>query len=314
MPQANPALITTGELLLYPTGLDWSTLAERILLADQGPTSVAQAIEQAKIIKLASEWVATYCEQPRGVQSTQQTETIRVARTGYFGARAWVDREGWLNFKGANLPITSVDQLQYAIPPGPLAYSDITESASFHIEGTYPQMFRVTEESQDWTWVKTGAIYTMWEYTAGYANARLTAAVTAGALKQLKVDTTQGWATSNAQNSEMLQYQNTLSIYDGVNTELNVPIVSVDDANHVTVANLAFAHDPTMDPGLTMGIGVSSLPESIKTATILACIHFAKARGAQALVMKTVGNIAAKSSIEILSMAEQALEPWVLKM
>jgi hypothetical protein len=313
--QANPRLITIGELLIYPTGLDWNTLAEKIGVQNQGPDSLAQAIEQAQIIKLASEWVANYCEQPRGLQSTQQIETIRIVRNGFFGARAWCDREGWLQFKAANLPVTTVDDFAFAIPPGPLSFQPLAVPAgSFVVEGTYPQQFRITENSRDWTWTKSAAIYGRWTYTAGYPNAVLTAAVTKGSNKQLTVDTTQGWSTNNPQNTEMAQYQGNLNIYDGVNTELNVPIVSVDDATHVTVASLANDHDPTTGAGKTMGIGVSSVPDSIKVATIQACIHFAKARGAQALVMKTMGTLAAKNSQEILSMAEQLLEPWVLKM
>ena len=305
-------LITTGELLLAPTGLDWSTLAEKLGLTDQDPSSAAQAIEQAFIIDSASEWVANFCEQTRGLQSTQQTEVARIARVAHFGTKAWVDSEGTLKFKAEGLPITSVDAMSYAMSPGPLVYNTIAPGST-QITGRHPQMFTISEMSSNWEPLKFSAAYLQVQYTAGYPNAVLTAAVTAGANKTLTVDSTLGMATSNTQNPEMLTYQSNLRIYDGLLSE-DVVVTSVLDATRITVANLVNAHDPTSGQGLVGGIGVSGLPRDIKWATIMAATHFARQRGTQAMTMNSArGSMASKSAGDLLSEAEFLLEPWVMK-
>ena len=297
-------LITPAELLLYPTGLDWQSIAESIGSVDEPAGSIYEVIEQTEIIKGASELVANYCNMPYGLAASTQTETAAIARVPFYGSKCWVDLNGYLNFKTENLPVINVTNIQYAIPPAPLSWVAYSPLAPM-IHGRYPQFLRIKDTTQDWSWAKFGC-YIQITYTAGWPNASISSSVTAGSNVIIPVDASLGASVTNSMNPEMQAFQNTLTIYDAAtNTQETVTVTAVPDATHIQVATLANNH--------AAGVRISSIPQDIKTACILYATHLGRERGVTALSMPSGRSLAAKGGDELMSDAEFLLEPFVVK-
>lgn len=295
-------LITPAELLLYPTGLDWLSIAEVTGTTDVAPNSVYETPEILEIIRSASELVANYCNMPRGLAATQQTETSAIARVGLFGAKCWVDLMGWLNFKCENLPVYAIDSFQYAIAPSPLVWTPYTLAPL--VIGRYPQFLRIRDMSQDWSWAKFGC-YVQLQYEAGWPNAQTTNSITAGSNVVIPVDSTLGFAITNTVNPEMLSFQNSATIFDAANNAQEVVTITAVGTGTITVATLANNH--------AAGVRISSVPQDVKNACILYATHLGRERGVTALTMPSGRSLATKGGDELISDAEFLLEPFVVK-
>lgn len=267
-------LVTVNELLQAPTGIDWASINEA------STASAAEIVEQSNIIDRASSWVSNYIYgRDARCDATTDTETARLARNH---TKAYVDNDGWLWFRTDMYPILSVSSMQWAVAgagDSPATYNALT-TANLQIYGEGYRTNRIADYSQDWSFLAGyGLIKTT--YVNGWPNATLSATANSSAsTTTLTVDTTLGMsAVAGA-------IGNTLTIYDGANTEV-VTVSSVTDGTHVVVSSLANAHTPSS----SNVVGISALPFDIKWGTIMACVHFARERGADAVVMQSSGNL-----------------------
>jgi hypothetical protein len=263
-----------------------------------------QTIEQSQIIDDASAWTGNFTNMPQGLHATTQVEVARVARAGFFGAKAFVDQDGWLNFRTDTLPVLSITQLQYAITPlaNPIVWTAVLPLTTL-VLGAYPQLWQLSDSSTDWTWARYSGAYVQATYTSGWPNAVTTAALTAGTSVSIPVDDSTGFAVSNTMNPVMTPFQSKVKIFDGSVSE-SVTVTSVPDSTHVVVATLANSHP-------TVGVRISSIPDDIRRAVIFACIQFAKERGAQAMIMGGSDTAVAHGGPEnSITTAEYLLEPY----
>ena len=269
-------LITAQELLEAPTGIDWGSISE------SGVAGTA-AIEQLNILDTVSAWIANEVEQPLGLHATTQTERGYVGRAAHQGAKAFVTSRGALVFRCDTLPICTITTLQFGFYPGPITYTSIDPTQSTIIRGSYPQVWKIEDYSQDWTTFQFGGstisptagaqMEVKLTYVSGWPNAILQANATAGSNVSLTVDSTLGMATAPYATG---QDNSTLTIYDGVNQEV-VTVQSITDTTHVVVNTLAHNH--------SSGVRISSMPGDIRQAAIFAAMHLARERGVDALVM-----------------------------
>lgn len=299
-------LITPGELLQFPTGVDWNALAE-----DAGATDPLQAIEQGILIDSISAWAGHYCGQPLGLHATTQTEQARVERAGTLPAKCIVDPSGNLHFWTTTLPVLSLGASQWAYLIAGLAWNPITpgnaqpgqSGASWLLWGDYPQQRHIELFDQDYSALKdTQRAVVQVQYTSGWANAVMSGGpYAAGSNVSIAVDTTLGMSSVAGAAG------NRVFIADGSASEW-VTVSGVTDATHFTCA-LANPHTPNANTV----IGVSAVPQDLKMAVIYACAAIARVRGVQAFQMKTEGvSEVAKSGgqEELMTLAEYHLNPY----
>ncbi len=287
-------LLTVTELLQAPTGVDWNTIAE-----NAGAASPVQAIEEANVIDRASAWVSAFCQQR--LDATTNSETARLARNM---AKTWVDRDGWLWFHTDLFPVLSVSAMSWAQAGAGMAPANFTAlvTANLQLYGDGGRVNRIADYSQDWSWLRTMTALIELTYVNGYPNAMLAANTPiAGSAVTLQVDTTLGMsATAGAVG-------NTLTIYDGANTEV-VTVQSVTDATHVVVTTLAHQHNAAPQ------IRVSALPADVNEAMVLACMDFARERGTMAWQMSGGGgegpSVTRPGTGGALEDAEYLLQPY----
>ena len=269
-------LVTVTELLQAPTGINWSSINEA------STATAAETVEQSNILDRASSWVSNYIYgRDARCDATTDTETARIARNH---TKCYVDNDGWMWFRTDMYPILSVSSMQWGIAgagDAPVTYNALTV-ANLQLYGEGYRVNRIADYSQDWSFLQGYGLIKA-TYVNGWPNATLLAAASSSASTvSLTVDTTLGMsAVAGALG-------NSLTIYDGANTEI-VTVSSVTDGTHVVVASLANAHTPSA----TNVVGLSALPSDIKWATICACIHFARERGTDAVVMAATGNVRA---------------------
>lgn len=288
-------IITASELLQAPTGFDWSSVAETT-----GANSTLDIIEQSNIIDRASAWVSTYLYGMYGrVDATSDTETARV---GNNSTKAFVDNQGWLWFRTSYHPVLTVTSMAWAYASagfGTLTYNSLT-AANCLIYGEGFRLNRIADISQDWRY-QGGPLMVKTTYVNGWPNATLSSSASSSASTvSLTVDTTVGMtAVAGA-------IGNVLTIYDGVVTE-NVTVSSVTNATQVVVTSMAYNHTPTgINP-----IGISAIPSDVKLATILACLHFARERGTDAVEMGTQSlRRTSGGGGDSLAEAEYILDPY----
>jgi hypothetical protein len=272
-------LITVNELLNAPTGVDWATIAEKLSVTDPG-----QLIEDSQIIDIASEECGNWTGMSAGLHAKTLSETKRVVRSGFFGARAFTDLDGWLNIAPDCIPIISVSMLEYALGGSPLAFTTVTP-LNLLIEGAYPMIWRITDFSKDWSFARLGGTVVKYTYVSGWANAVLTADAAHGDTT-IQVDDTTGFRVGPSENA---MPGDRPRIYDLAKTE-DVTVTGVVDPTHLAVTALANDHKAAD------GVGVSCLPPNIKWAAALACVHVARTRGVLAVLMGGGGTEGAGSS------------------
>ncbi|MHB8573545.1 MAG: hypothetical protein ACYDAY_11440 [Candidatus Dormibacteria bacterium] len=285
-------LITAQELIQAPTGFDWNTIAETT-----GATNALEAVEQANLIDRASDWVSNYCYMR--LDATTDNEQARVSRGA---TKAWVNRDGWLVFHTDYFPVLSVSAMSWAYAhagQGTLAFNALT-AANLILEGEGYRVNRVCDISQDWFSIGLDPGLVKLTYVNGWPNMVLGANAAAGSNVNLVVDTSLGCTSTPGSTG----IGATLTVYDGANTEV-VTVTAVPDATHVTVASLANNH--------SAGVRVSALPSDIAWATIQACLHFARGRGVDAVVMSGsagAGEQISEKGDEALAEAEYLLQPY----
>ncbi len=283
-------LITPSELLQAPTGIDWGTVGESAV------SGALQAIEQSKIIDRASDWIANYCTQR--LDCTQDTEQ---AILGGAYTKCWVDRNGFLWYRTDFFPILSVVSFQWGIAGSGSAPSQMNSVNVNNIvtQGEYNRKNRLFDYSQDWTWLEYGPGLLQVTYINGYPNAVTTAVMpAAGNSRTIVVDSTLGMtATAGA-------IGNQLTIYDGALTE-TITVQSVTDATHFVAASIANDHTASGN-----GLGISCVPDDVKEACILTCMHFARQRGVEAFVMGGGSAGPEMQASDALPEAEFLLQPY----
>lgn len=268
-------LVTITELLQAPTGIDWNAVNE------SSTTTAAESVEQSSLIDRASSRVSNYIY---GRDSRCDASTdVEVARVARNHTKAYVDNDGWLWFRTDMYPILSVTSMAWAIAgsgDAPATYNNLT-TANLQLYGEGNRVNRIGDYSQDWGFLNGyGLIKTT--YVNGWPNAVLATSVAAGSSVACTVDTTLGMtAVAGA-------IGNSLTIYDGANTEV-VTVASVTDSTNFVAATLANSHTPTS----TNVVGISAIPADIKWATILALIDLARVRGEDTMVM---GSVAVQST------------------
>lgn len=288
-------LITPDELLQAPTGFDWNDVAESV-----GATGPIEAIEQLRVIDRASAWASGYCfGRPSRLDASSDTETARLA-PGM--TKCWVDNRGWLWFKTDLFPVLSVTSMQWAIAAagqGALAYNTLN-TANLQLYGEGFRVRRIADFSQDWTWLRWGGMVQA-TVVDGWPNAVLTSSLSPGTNVTAQVDTTLGMTPTPGPTG----IGAALKIYDAAGTE-DVTVSSVTDATHVVLASVANTH--------AAGIGLSALPPDMKWAVTLACLHFGRIRGTDAVTFVadtgTTHTTSTKEDSDALAEAEALLDDF----
>jgi hypothetical protein len=185
--------------------------------------------------------------------------------------KAFVDNQGWLWFNTDFFPILSVTSFQWApAMPGQQGVSYIPLiAANIQMYGEGFRNRRLADYSQDWTFLKSGGMVQS-QYINGWPNAVLTAPLSSGVGQTATVDTTLGMTPTPGPMGIGAQ----LSIYDNVISE-DVVVSSVTDSTHVVLANVISPHQK--------GVGISALPSDARWGVILACLHFGRIRGTDAV-------------------------------
>lgn len=300
-------LVTALELLQYPSGIDWNTVAEDAAFADP-----RQAIEQGFILDTISSWAGEYTGMPLGLHAASITEQAPVPRAGMFPARVIVDSDGWLNFWAKTLPVLSLTSAQWAYVVPNLAWTPIVlgnplpnqGGASWVLYGDYPHQRQIVLFDQDYSSLKHQPSIFQCTYVSGWPNAIITGNtdIPAGTAVNIPVDTSLGMTAISG------LLGNSLFIADSGNSEY-VTVTAVPDATHVTVAQTLNDHRP----GNGSTIGVSAIPPDIKSAICIAAAGLARVRGAMAFQMNgsQVGEVMKSGGQEeALSIAEYMLNPY----
>ncbi len=283
-------LITPAELIQAATGIDWATIAET-----PGASAALQTIEQQNLIDRASGFIANFCHQRLDATTDNEQDIVSGIST-----KTWIDGNGWLWLRTDYFPVLSVSAMSWAVLGGGVPTYNALTPANLWIQGGGGFRFnRIADYSQDWRFARIGPLGIKLTYVNGWPNAILNNSVTAGSNKTLNVDTTLGMTPTPG----ITGIGQTLTIYDGVNTEV-VTVQSVTDGANFIVPTLQFAH--------AAGVRVSALPADIVEAMVLVCMEFARERGVDAIIMGG-GQSSAKGMAEgdALPKAEYILEPFV---
>jgi hypothetical protein len=223
-----------------------------------------------------------------------------------------VDRDGRITVWPNMAPIVNVQSVGYRLAPNvdfamiPLMYvqqfarrftvwniNTNTLSPALMLQG---QGFRYYSPYQ-MARLRDMPISLQYTYTNGYFNSTVSGGVIAGA------------QTITFRNATGLSVGSTFNIYDGADTEeyLTVQSISTVNPNQVTLASpLLFNHAD--------GISASSLPESVKAATILIASYLIKERGSVAVVMAETalqGAATRYNDNRDLEMAKEMLQPLI---
>lgn len=259
--------VTVAEFKQSPTQIDPSTLD----ITNLGNAS-AQDAALNNVLRRASSWVDRIV-QMRTLQATTNTESKEI----------YIRRDGRITIWPDNAPIVSLSYFGYRMAPNAL-YSSIpleyiqafnnrftvwninsnTLSPALLLQNQGANFYSPYAMSK----LRDMPVQVQYTYVNGYFNGMLSADVTADAT-QLVVTPALG-----------LQPGSVFNIYDGYDSEDNLVVDHVDSANPNLVyltAPLAFSH--------VAGTPASSLPESVKQATILLAGSLIKQRGSSAVVM-----------------------------
>jgi hypothetical protein len=252
-PLGSTPYLTLTEFKNAPTSVDVDDLIG-------GGTQAVQDAELTNVIARASSMMDTYCNQV--LTATLDTETMRVRPK----------RDGTLVLHPRYWPIRSVSAISTGKSPQYLYAVDTTTVWIEPMEVIIPQ-------AQSWpTGFNTSSMYgidvfVQMSYVNGWANTTTSATVLSNA------------ANLPLRNVTGIIPGDTLTIYDGINTE-NVTVATswtptTGAASVPLAANTTFAH-------ATVGTSVSALPPAVKQAAIYYVTALLKARGSVALVMDSV--------------------------
>lgn len=273
------------------------------MLIPGGTTQQNQA-ELANVIRRASSWIDSYCNQVLG--ATVDTET-REAR---------LNRDGFLRIITQNTPIISVSNLQYRLYPQAqwnivdpstyYVYDNRIESYNFFSYfglfwpnlpmpfmpqpmGQPYQPYTTPEQAR---YIQGIPLMVQYTYVNGYPNTYLQQASLAGANTVTVVD-----ATGIQQGTKM-------TIYDGADTE-DVTVSAVNGNVLTLNSNLIFPH--------STGVAISSLPAVIKEACIILTAYLIHTRGRSSIKMAPTGPYqvaTGKEDAVDIEMAWNMLRPY----
>ena len=286
-------LITAEELVEAPTGFDWDDVADNV-----GAGNALEAIEQLRVIDRASDEACRYIfnSVDARVDATSDTELRRV---GSYNTNAFIDGTGQLIFRTSFFPILQVSALAWAIGGGGIANPQFNslDPTAVIIFGEGTRKRRIIDRSLDWRSFKGGELLVQATYTNGWPNAVLTGSVIAGSNVSLPVDTSTGFGISTAPQGIGL----TATIFDGTSTE-TVSVSSAPDGTHILVPTLQFNHQA--------GVGISAVPPALKWGVILACTHFGRFRGSDAVTFVGRSGASKREVHQAMDALIQAHEMW----
>lgn len=256
--------ITAAEYVNAPTAVDVSQLIP-------AGTTAANSAELVNVIARASSWVDQLCFQVLAATSTVETAFARVRADGTVRVpcRYW--------------PILEVDS--FTVGRTPSTGTQIADTADMWVDGLSVLVVPVAgvgSTSNAPARSYTGGpsqygdrVYCTFTYVNGYPNTT-TSTLTAAGVTALPVASALGFYAGT-----------TVTIHDGAGTEV-VTVASVTGTTLTLTAPTAFAH--------AAGVSVSNLPAAVKQATISLTSALIKTRGAEALVMGSIGEEASHVS------------------
>ena len=256
-PYRTAPYLTTAEYKTAPTAVDVSNLVP-------GAPPATQDAELANVINRASGWIDNFASQILAATVNTEAKRLRTRRDGSL----IVHPDSW--------PILEVRDLQYGPSPGSLTQlSDLSglwiEEQQFVV--TFPGVANVTSVGP----LQLGGLgpsqplLCRYTYVNGWPNTILASAAAAAANAIVVADIT--------------------GIYAG--TRLTVDSGSVEE--QVTVATTptttTVALTSNLASGHQAGVSVTALPPQVKQACILLTSALIKTRGAEALVMPSIGGM-----------------------
>lgn len=247
--------MTIAEFKAAPTAVDVTNLY-------RGGNTAQQDAELANVVNRASAWVNTICGQ--NLAATKDTETGRVV----------VNRAGEIIVHPRYWPTLEVTDFQMGALPSELsALSDFSnvfiEREKFTIASTALTLTSSAGPLQFGMSPAGYRAYARWTYVNGWPVTTVKTAAVHAAPTLGVVDATGCYPGT------------VLTIADADNTE-TVTVASVAGTTLTLTANLAHDH--------AIGIGISSLPPSVKEACIALTSAFVKARGNGAIVMAQINT------------------------
>lgn len=282
--------VSYTEFKSSPTAIDTSTLDQ----SARGDTAAQSAALNA-ILRRASAWIDSLCEQ--SLFAAQRTETKEI----------YLTRDSRLTIHPDSSPIIAVTAVNYRLSPS-LAYTTI-DSSNVQIYGNWFTIYGLTNfnltsnlviqqpalfynspySRQVLSDVPITANYT---YVSGYLNTVLNGAVTVNSTALTLADATGAYIGLK------------FTLYDGKFTE-NCEVLSVV-GSVITLKNpLIFAHIDTTP--------VSAVPDDVKEATILLASFLIRERGSVALTMNetTVNGVNSTfTKSDDVDIAKSMLRPY----
>lgn len=256
-----------------PTGIDVNNLIP-------GATPQQNQAEVANVIRRASSWIDSYCNQVLG--ATVDTET----------REAKLNREGFLRIVPKNLPIISVTSLNYRLYPQAewnlvdpstyYVYDNRIESYNFfsyfglfwpnlpmpYMPQPMGQPYQPYTTPNQAAYIQNIPLMVQYTYINGYPNTYLTADCNAGTTTVTVLD-----ATGVMQGTQM-------TIYDGADTE-DVTVSAVNGNVLTLTGPLQYAH--------LNGVAISALPAAVKEACIMLTSYLIHTRGRTSIKMAPTG-------------------------
>ena len=253
---ASPYL-TTDEYVNAPTGLDISQLVP-------GGTAAANLTALAQVIARASSWADSIVEQV--LAATVDIDPPRRYR---------IDRWGNVRVPLRYKPLLSIEAVR--VGPTPATMTALADGSNIGFVGRgiveIPVLGVTLPSGPVGDWPAAGMLtvgsrpIVQVTYVNGYPNT-LTTTATPAASTSLPVTSTLGVGAGTV-----------LQVYDGASSE-QVTVTGVT-GNTLTVTPTTFAH--------AAGVSVSALPPAAKQAVICLTSALIKTRGAEAVVMGSIG-------------------------
>lgn len=245
--------ITVAEFKRAPTGVD--------IVGLSGTTTAERDAELTNVIARASGLVNTICRQNLAATTDVEQGRVRMNRDG----EIFVQTHCW--------PVIEVNSLYLGATPSQMVSVDLTElfiqEGSFTV--TQPSLALTTNQGplQFAAISPTSRAFAKWTYVNGWPCTTATANAIAGATSITVADIT------------------------GIHTGSKLTIYSDSTNETVTVTGEPSGHTVAITAtvnAVTSGDTVTSLPPSIKQATISITSALIKLRGNQALVMRTISG------------------------
>jgi len=275
--------LSVAEFLNSPTGIDISTLVP-------GGTTQQNQAALTSVIRRASSWIDSYCNQILGATVNTEIKSTNL------------NREGFLRLIPKYLPIVQLTSLQYRLYPQAdwndidlttlQIYPDRIEAYNFfsyfglfwpnlpmpYMPQPMGQPYQPYTTPTQASYIQSIPLITQYTYVNGYANTFLAADVTAGAQSITVIDPTG------------LLEGTVLTVSDGGNTE-DIEVAAAPTGNTVSLSSpLLFDHSAQT--------GVSALPAAIKEACMILTTYIIGSRGRTSIKAAPTGPYTVTKGVE----------------